>query len=148
MLTPTKIGLLLHRSRLRRQLSQPEAARCAGVSTRLWSEVERGTRPNVSFTTLVRMCTRVDVVVDASATSALSPSRLSATQIAALRDDLRRAAEYGVDIARLREGLAVTPREHAERNDEALAFFRGVSVTRGWHPQRASPTKRRERARR
>lgn len=152
MLTPKKIGSLLYRSRLQHRLSQPDAARRAGVSTRLWSEVERGARPNVSFATMVTMCTVVDVALDVSSASARSspprPSKLSATQVVALRGDLLRAVEYGVDIARIQADLTVTPREQAERNDEALAFFSGVTVTRGWDPRGTSPAKRLERARR
>lgn len=150
MLTPKKIGSLLHRARLRHRLSQPDAARRAGVSTRLWSEVERGTRPNVSFSTMVTMCTVVDVALDVSSVPARPapprPATLSATQVAALRDDLRQAVAYGVDIARIQADLTVTPREQAERNDEALAFFRGVTVTRGWDPKGTASARRLTRA--
>jgi transcriptional regulator with XRE-family HTH domain len=44
--------------RLRRgvlDLTQSQAAGLSGVSHRLWSEVERGVRPNVSLGTAIRM---------------------------------------------------------------------------------------------
>lgn len=142
MLTPRNLGIALRQARVTGGMSQPTAAREADVSTRLWSEVERGLRPNVSFTTLVRMCEVMGVTVGLGAVNVQPPratKRLSPAQIEALRQDLRRAAAYGVDIARIQEGIILTPREHAERNDEALAFFRGVKLTPGWKSSESKP---------
>lgn len=137
-----QIGTLLRDGRLRHRLSQPEAAKRAGVSTRLWSEVERGERPHVSFATLVRMLALVDVSLGRVAGSAQAehPVRpLSAAEVAALREDIRQAVAYGVDLTRIREGLDLSPLEHAQRNDEALAFFASVTVTPGWRQRLDGP---------
>ena len=59
--TPTPIadvaalGLALRHQRESLDLTQAEAAGLAGVSHRLWSEVERGARPNTSLNTVLRM---------------------------------------------------------------------------------------------
>jgi transcriptional regulator with XRE-family HTH domain len=50
-----ELGAILRRRRQALALTQGEAAGVSGVSLRLWSEVERGERPNVSFTTALRM---------------------------------------------------------------------------------------------
>lgn len=145
-LTADAVGPLLRDHRLRLLLSQPEAARRAGVSTRLWSETERGERPNVSFSTLVHMLAVVGVALEPAARQesgvpdderrAISPG-----QIAALREDLRQAAAYGVDLSLIRAGLDLTPLERVQRNDEALAFFESITVESGWTPP-ASPSRR------
>lgn len=49
------LGLTLRRHRESIGLTQAEAAGLAGVSHRLWSEVERGARPNASLNTVLRM---------------------------------------------------------------------------------------------
>jgi transcriptional regulator with XRE-family HTH domain len=49
------LGLALRRQRESMRLTQAEAAGLAGVSHRLWSEVERGVRPNASLNTVLRM---------------------------------------------------------------------------------------------
>ncbi len=50
-----ELGSLLRRQREALGLTQAEAAGLTGVSHRLWSEVERGARPNASFATVLRM---------------------------------------------------------------------------------------------
>ena len=54
----------------------------------------------------------------------ISPS----DDIAVLRDDLRRAEEYGVDLSMLRAGLQITPLQRLEDNDAALEFFASITV--------------------
>lgn len=140
-LVPDLIGPVLHDHRNRLRLSQGEAARRAGVSTRLWAETERGQRPHVSATSLLRMLEAVEVAVHTVArpehpAGAPSPSHppLSPAVEAELREDLRRAREYGVDISLIRAGLDLTPLEHVRRNDEALEFFGSITLEPGWPP--------------
>lgn len=49
------LGLALRRQRESLGMTQAQAAGLAGVSHRLWSEVERGARPNASLNTVLRM---------------------------------------------------------------------------------------------
>ena len=49
------LGSALRRQRELLAVTQAKAAAMSGVSHRLWSEVERGTRPNVSLSTVLRM---------------------------------------------------------------------------------------------
>ena len=140
-LTADTIGSLLRDHRLRLRLSQPEAARRAHVSTRLWSETERGERANVSFGTLVNMLAVVGVVLEPAVLEESKASEriqtpLTPDRIEAIREDLRQAAAYGVDLSLIRAGLDRTPLERVQRNDEALAFFSSVTVEPGWKPAR------------
>lgn len=57
------LGDLLRETRKALGLTQKEIAERAEVSTRLWAEVERGERPNVSLATALRMLSEVGVVV-------------------------------------------------------------------------------------
>lgn len=137
-LDPRNLGPLLRTRRLRAQLSQPEAARRAGVSTRLWSETERGQRPHVSATTLLRMLAEVGVVLEprdltpAAGGLVAGPVPATEAEIAALREDLRQAVAYGVDLSLIRASLDKTPLQRIRENDEALAFFDSVTLTSGW----------------
>lgn len=146
-LTADMVGPVLRDHRARLRLSQAEAARRAGVSTRLWAETERGQRPHVSVTSLLRMLEVVGATVaieDDRAQAAASPApSLSPAVVEELREDLRRAAEYGVDISLIRAGLDLTPLEHVRRNDEALEFFGSVTLEPGWPPapEVSSPTR-------
>lgn len=135
--TADTVGPLLRDHRLRLRLSQPEAARRAGASTRLWSEVERGERPNVSFGTLLHLLQVVGVALEAA--TLVEPNKasavrrpLSAEQVEALCDDLRQAAAFGVDLSLVRAGMDMTPVERVQRNDEALSFFDSITVKSGW----------------
>ena len=58
-----QVGSLLRSARKTLGLSQKELARRANVSERLWAEVERGERPNVSLETALRMLSQVGVSV-------------------------------------------------------------------------------------
>jgi len=62
MLT-NQLGILLRDTRKAVGLSQKDAARRAQVSNRLWAEVERGERPNVSLATALRMLSEVGISV-------------------------------------------------------------------------------------
>lgn len=134
------LGPLLRTYRQRARLSQFEAARRSGVSTRLWSETERGERPHVSATTLIRMLAEVGVALEprdvapVDGASPTSPPHATEAEIAALREDLRQAADYGVDLSLIRASLDKTPLQRLRENDEALAFFDGITVAPGWPP--------------
>ena len=56
-----QLAKLLRSSRKAAGLTQKEAARRTGVSHRLWAEVERGERPNVSLETALRMLGAVGI---------------------------------------------------------------------------------------
>jgi transcriptional regulator with XRE-family HTH domain len=58
-----KIAKLLRSSRMTLGHTQKELAHRAGVSNRLWAEVERGERPNVSLETALRMLKAVGVAI-------------------------------------------------------------------------------------
>ena len=58
-----QVGSLLKSARLTLGLTQRALARRAKVSERLWAEVERGERPNVSLETALRMLSEVGVTV-------------------------------------------------------------------------------------
>ena len=58
-----QVGSLLRSARKTLGLTQAELARRARVSERLWAEVERGERPNVSLETALRMLSEVGVTV-------------------------------------------------------------------------------------
>ncbi|MDZ4259096.1 MAG: helix-turn-helix domain-containing protein [Gemmatimonadales bacterium] len=53
--TLAALGVALRRQRIAHGYTQAEIAARAGVSARLWSEVERGARLNVAADTLLRM---------------------------------------------------------------------------------------------
>jgi transcriptional regulator with XRE-family HTH domain len=53
--TIEELGSLIREQRIAHGYTQEEMAARAGVSTRLWSEVERGARLNVAADTLLRM---------------------------------------------------------------------------------------------
>ena len=56
-----QLANLLRSSRKAAGLTQKEVARRTGVSPRLWAEVERGERPNVSLETALRMLGAVGI---------------------------------------------------------------------------------------
>lgn len=94
----TQIAATLRRARQSLGLTQREAAARAEVSHRLWSEVERGERPNVSLETAVRMLGHVGVTLrlaDASGatTDVRDPSFEAAARAA--RAAVRRATWTG-----------------------------------------------------
>lgn len=62
-----QLAELLRRSRKALGLTQAAAAAQSGVSVRLWAEVERAERPNVSLETALRMLAQVGVMMRLSA---------------------------------------------------------------------------------
>lgn len=58
-----KLGQLLLHARKLQKLSREDLARCAGVSTRLVAELERGERPNVSLESALKLLGYVGVSV-------------------------------------------------------------------------------------
>ena len=118
----SKLGSVLRARRTRLGLSQPEAAKQAGVSTRLWSETERGKRPNVSASSLLRMLREVGVTLEPVAGSPVH-------EHASPRRTLQDAAAHGIDVSMVRAALRQSPAERIASNDDALAFFAAVRVT-------------------
>ncbi len=88
---PTEqIGALLRRSRKALGITQRELAQRAGVSVRLWAEVERGERPNVSLESALRMLSLVGVSVRLD--GPLGAFRISADPAVAAESRAARAA--------------------------------------------------------
>ena len=58
-----QIARVIKTARLQLGISQKEAAARAGVSHRLWAEVERDERPNVSLQTVLRMLAEIGATV-------------------------------------------------------------------------------------
>lgn len=101
----TQIADLLKSARKALGLSQKELAHRAGVSHRLWAEVERGERPNVSLETALRLLGEAGVTI--RLTDPLGMSReLSnpSTGARAARAAVRRATWQGRQIRLSAEG--------------------------------------------
>ncbi len=62
--TIQSLGEQLRHRRGLLDLTQSQAAGLTGVSHRLWSEVERGERPNVSMSTVIRMLQTLGLDLD------------------------------------------------------------------------------------
>ncbi len=58
------VAAMLREARASLGLTQQELAQRAGVSNRLWAEMERGERPNVSFETALRMFQEAGVTLE------------------------------------------------------------------------------------
>ena len=103
-----QIAALLKTSRRALGLTQKELARRTGVSERLWAEVERGERPNVSLETALRMLSEVGVSVrlddPLGSSHALDDPAAAATARAA-RAAIRRATWQGRQIRLAQEGV-------------------------------------------
>ena len=101
-----QIAALVKTSRRALGLTQKELARRAGVSERLWAEVERGERPNVSLETALRMLSEVGVSVrlddPLGSTHALHDPAATAR---AARAAVRRATWQGRQIRLAQEGV-------------------------------------------
>ena len=116
-----QIADLLKSARKAAGLSQKEVAGRAQVSTRLWAEVERGERPNVSLTTAIRMLGEVGVTVrlpDPLGASRELRNPGSAAAARSARAAVRRATWTGRQIRLEQEGS----------NDPSRASGHGVSV--------------------
>ena len=117
---PRAVGRRLRKRRLLRGLSQTMAAESVDVSTRLWSETERGVRPNLSFTTLGRM---LEAVGGLQEKIPVSDENEDAIMVLGRRA-IRSAEEFGVDVSLLRASLDQSVERRLEENDEAVALFR------------------------
>ncbi len=107
-----RIGALLKTSRKALRLTQKELARRAGVSERLWAEVERGERPNVSLETALRMLSEVGVSVrldDPLGSSHILHDPAAAAAARSARAAIRRATWQGRQIRLAEEGLDPPP---------------------------------------
>ncbi|MDQ2667368.1 MAG: helix-turn-helix domain-containing protein [Gemmatimonadota bacterium] len=103
-----QIGTLLRTSRKALRLTQKELARRAGVSERLWAEVERGERPNVSLETALRMLSEVGVSVrldDPLGASHVLHDPATGAMARAARAAIRRSTWQGRQIRLAQEGV-------------------------------------------
>jgi transcriptional regulator with XRE-family HTH domain len=98
------IGELLRKSRKALGLTQKAAALRVGVSERLWAEVERGERPNVSLETALRMLGEVGITVRLDDPLGSSHVLLEASSARAARAALRRKTWTGRQIRLSEEG--------------------------------------------
>jgi transcriptional regulator with XRE-family HTH domain len=136
-------------------LSQKELARRARVSHRLWAEVERAERPNVSLETALRMLAEVGVSIRLTGPSGASQElRDPATAAAAraARAAVRRATWPGRQLRLEQEG---TDDVAGARGASGLAAVSSVSTqafavagARGTRSTRASSGRSSIRARR
>ena len=103
-----QVGSLLRTARKTLGLTQAELARRANVSERLWAEVERGERPNVSLETALRMLSEVGVTVrlndQLGSSHELSDPKTQAAARAA-RAAVRRVTWTGAQTTLARQGL-------------------------------------------
>ena len=102
------VAEMLRSARAALGISQKELARRAGVSQRLWSEVERGVRPNVSLETALRMLSEVGVTVrltDPLGTDRELRDPATSAAARAARAELRRATWTGRQITLRDEGM-------------------------------------------
>lgn len=123
-----QIGGLLRSARQALGSTQREMARRAGVSHRLWAEVERGERPNVSLETALRMLGEVGMGVRLTGPSGASrelrhPAGHTAARAA--RAALRRATWQGRQLRLEQEGMEDAA---VVRGEERLAAVAQVSA--------------------
>jgi transcriptional regulator with XRE-family HTH domain len=143
-----QVAAVLRTSRQALGLSQREVARRAGVSARLWAEVERGERPNVSLETALRMMSEVGVAV--RLTDVLGEGRdlrdpSTAPAARAARAAVRRATWTGAQIQLAQEGTDPRPAARGARRLAAVGAVSGqaFAVARGRPSRETSPGKRR-----
>jgi transcriptional regulator with XRE-family HTH domain len=132
-----QLAKLLRSSRKAAGLTQKEAARRTGVSHRLWAEVERGERPNVSLETALRMLGAVGISLQLTdprgkqrrlGASATNPASRAA------RAAVRRSTWQGTQIDLRSEGTSspVTPSRAARLgavgvvSNQAFALARSI----------------------
>ena len=104
-----QVGSLLRSARNTLGLTQKEVAQRAHVSERLWAEVERGERPNVSLETALRMLSEVGVTVRLNDSQGISREVSDASSTAAARAAraaVRRLTWTGTQTTLEREGMA------------------------------------------
>ncbi|MEO7963579.1 MAG: helix-turn-helix transcriptional regulator [Gemmatimonadaceae bacterium] len=107
--------------------TQKELARRVGVSERLWAEVERGERPNVSLETALRMLSEVGVGIrldDPLGSSVVLHDPAAAAAAAAARKaraTIRRATWPGRQIRLAQEGVNANSSKRRATGLEAIA---------------------------
>lgn len=129
MLT-AQIADLLRTARKALHLSQAELAHRAGVSARLWAEVERGQRPNVSLETALRMLGEVGVTVrltDPMGTSRELRNPHAEAAARAARAEVRRTTWHGRKIRLHDEGNETDDISTIARGAARLAAVAHVS---------------------
>lgn len=109
-----QLASCLRASRKQLGLSQMAAAKRCGVSVRLWAEVERGERPNVSLETALRMLSEVGVTTRlVAADGSITHLRTTDSDRAAraARAEVRRRTWTGRKL-HLADDDELTPRHH------------------------------------
>ena len=134
-----QVAELLKATRQFLGLTQKELAIRAKVSHRLWAELERGERPNVSLATALRMLSEVGITVRLEGPSGrsreLRDTRSSAAGRAA-RAAVRRATWQGRQLRLAQEGKSdPAARTGADRvaavgrvSEQAFAIARSPSI--------------------
>ena len=107
-----QVGALLKNARKALGFTQKDVARKADVSERLWAEVERGERPNVSLETALRMLSVVGLSIRltdpvGSSHELRDPRAAAAARTA--RAAIRRATWQGRQIRLEQEGSDSVP---------------------------------------
>lgn len=118
MLT-SQLGILLRDARKALGLRQKDAARRAKVSNRLWAEVERGERPNVSLATALRMLSEVGISIrlgDPRGTTHELRDPGTEEAARAARAMIRRATWTGRQIRLAEEGMELPGASMASGN--------------------------------
>ncbi len=119
-----KVGAVLKTSRKALGLTQRELAQRVGVSERLWAEVERGERPNVSFETALRMLAEVGVSIrldDPLGSTHLLHDPASVATARKARAAIRRATWQGRQIRLAQEGVNTIPLKGQANGLDAIA---------------------------
>ncbi len=119
-----KLGAALKSARKALELTQRTLANRAGVSVRLWAEVERGVRPNVSLATALRMLGEAGVTVTLEDVGGSTHELLDANSESAARRaraDLRRATWSG------RQTHLTAPDGPSERQSRNVNLLGAVS---------------------
>ena len=128
-----QIADLLRAARTSLGLSQKTLATRAGVSPRLWAEVERGERPNVSLATALRMLSEVGITVRLTDPLSKSHDLKDGPGAAGARATVRRATWGGAQLRLDQEGVG-KPRGRGGPNQVAAVGFlseQGYAVARG-----------------
>jgi transcriptional regulator with XRE-family HTH domain len=119
-----QVGALLKASRKALGLTQKELARRVAVSERLWAEVERGERPNVSLETALRMLSEVGVSMrldDSVGSSHVLHDPATAAAARKARAAIRRATWQGRQIRLEQEGVNTPPAKRRSNGLDAVA---------------------------
>lgn len=120
-----QIAEFLKTSRKALGLTQKEVASRAGVSTRLWAEVERAERPNVSLLTALRMLGHVGISIRMTDASGITrelrdPDTAAIGRLA--RAAARRATWHGRQLRLDRDGAGDPPSPRGSDGVDAVAL--------------------------